>query len=139
MSGSRYLSVVGVSQLDYLSQTVATVVRRSYRLSFWLQVSQRIVATSTFAVQLQPAPTVQASVPALLGDANASLLRPGSAPGSFSFTATKLVTSWTRYELQFVAAGPSTTIRLGFRGRDGLPSGSTEYAIDAVSVTSGGC
>lgn len=135
--GSRYLSQIGVSKLAYMAQTAPTVAGRYHRLTFWLQARETIVGSNLFVAALQPAPT-SAFVSEPAGAANAPKLQLGSTAGVFNFSATQPFMQWTLYEIGFAAAGPTTTVRLGFRGKDGLPGGSTQFLVDDVSLLSGG-
>ncbi|KAI7843658.1 hypothetical protein COHA_002560 [Chlorella ohadii] len=133
--GSRYLSQIGVSKLAYMAQTAPTVAGRYHRLTFWLQARETIVGSNLFVAALQPAPT-SAFVSEPAGAANAPKLQLGSTAGVFNFSATQPFMQWTLYEIGFAAAGPTTTVRLGFRGKDGLPGGSTQFLVDDVSLLS---
>lgn len=115
-SGTYSLHMASDEQMEYISQTVATVPGTPHRLSLWLALSYRPSNDPhIFLVQLQPAPAAETAVlPAPQGDGKAPSLQPGSSPGSYSIVPAETF-NWTHYQIEFVASAASTTIWLGFQ------------------------
>ena len=138
LSGTRYFSVAATAQLAFLSQTVTTAAGQPHQLYFGLLLLGNAPTGTLFVVQLQPAPREATTLAPKSFQEDAPALQPGSTSGSFNLTTTTLIEQWTLYQINFVPATASTTVRLGFRGRDGLASSMPQFVVDDVELISGG-
>lgn len=146
LSGSRSLAAGVNSDMRYLSQAATTVVGVTHRLAFCLSAGINNDGLDRFVVELQPEPSSPA-VPAAprLGDPTMAAfwdlgpaLQRSSGNGTFSLSSAGeprgLLGSWdwTCYQIEFVAAAPKTTVRLGYR------KGRNWFFLDNISLTAGG-